>query len=124
VANERETEYSGRLGGLDQERVQTSEEAQQEREAKLAEIEERFQASINSVMQEAQRLETMLSEKDGQAATEDVIFGDRPVVRQDEAITSARREVISALKQIHAVLDPEQRARAASWLAAADGRWV
>src|SRR5687768_17321528 len=73
IANERETEYSSRLGGLDQERLQTTEEAQQERDLKLAEIEERFQASINSVMQEAQRLETMLTERDGQAATEDVI---------------------------------------------------
>jgi len=44
--------------------------------------------------------------------------------RQDEAITTARRELISALKQVHAVLDPEQRARATSWLAAAEGRWV
>jgi hypothetical protein len=44
--------------------------------------------------------------------------------RQDEAISSARRELISAFKQIHAVLEPEQRARAASWLASAESRWV
>lgn len=44
--------------------------------------------------------------------------------RHDDAIGRARREVVSALKQIHAVLDDEQRAKAADWLAADDARWV
>ena len=35
----------------------------------------------------------------------------------------AGEEVVSALKQIHAVLDPEQRALAASWLADAQPGW-
>ena len=43
--------------------------------------------------------------------------------RHDEAVALARREVVSALKQIHAVLDPEQRALAASWLADAQPGW-
>lgn len=43
---------------------------------------------------------------------------------QDEAVARARREVVSSFKQIHAVLDPEQRARATDWLGQADlGRW-
>jgi Spy/CpxP family protein refolding chaperone len=43
----------------------------------------------------------------------------------DEEIARARREMISALKQIHAVLDPEQRERAADLLARGNGpRWV
>ena len=42
----------------------------------------------------------------------------------DESLARARRDVVSALKQIHAVLTPEQRAQAADWLAAGDGRWV
>lgn len=44
--------------------------------------------------------------------------------RHDDAIGRARREVVSALKQIHAVLDDEQRAKAADWLASGDARWV
>lgn len=41
----------------------------------------------------------------------------------DEAIARARRDVVSALKQIHAVLTPEQRAKATEWLAS-DATWV
>ena len=44
--------------------------------------------------------------------------------RQDEAIGRARREIVSALKQIHAVLDPDQRARAADLVGAGEPRWV
>lgn len=44
--------------------------------------------------------------------------------RHDEELTRARREVVSAFKQIHAVLTPEQRERAVEWLGAADPRWV
>ncbi|MEQ1566010.1 MAG: Spy/CpxP family protein refolding chaperone [Myxococcota bacterium] len=45
--------------------------------------------------------------------------------RHDEEMTRARRDVVSALKQIHGVLDPEQRRAASEWLAAADQpRWV
>ncbi len=36
--------------------------------------------------------------------------------RQDDAVARARREVLSSLKQIHAVLRPEQRERAVKWL--------
>ena len=36
---------------------------------------------------------------------------------QDAALTQTRRQVVSALKQIHAVLDDEQRATAVQWLA-------
>lgn len=45
--------------------------------------------------------------------------------QHDEAITRARRDVVSALKQVHAVLTPEQRAQAADWLAQGDAKgWV
>ncbi|MEQ1502098.1 MAG: Spy/CpxP family protein refolding chaperone [Myxococcota bacterium] len=44
--------------------------------------------------------------------------------RQDDELARARRDVVSALKQIHAVLDPEQRAEAADWFGAAEPRWV
>ena len=37
--------------------------------------------------------------------------------RHDEELARTRRQVVSALKQIHAVLDDEQRARAAEWIA-------
>jgi uncharacterized membrane protein len=43
---------------------------------------------------------------------------------QDEALSDARRQVVSAVKQIHAVLDPEQREAAADWLGSTDARWV
>ncbi len=36
--------------------------------------------------------------------------------RHDEELVSSRRGIVSALKQIHAVLDEEQRNRAADWL--------
>lgn len=44
--------------------------------------------------------------------------------RHDDAIAAARRQVVSALKQIHAVLSPAQRSRAADWAGSAGGRWV
>ena len=45
--------------------------------------------------------------------------------QHDEAITRARRDVVSALKQVHAVLTKEQRAQAADWLAEGDAQgWV
>ena len=47
--------------------------------------------------------------------------------RQDDAVARARREVLSSLKQIHAVLRPDQRERAVKWLgslgpSASDGK--
>lgn len=44
--------------------------------------------------------------------------------KQDDAVARARREVVSAMKQIHAVLEPEQRARAAEWLASGKPTWA
>lgn len=45
--------------------------------------------------------------------------------RHDDELARARREVVSAFKQIHAVLTPEQRAIAADWLGAGPTpRWV
>lgn len=45
--------------------------------------------------------------------------------RHDEELATTRREAVSALKQIHAVLDPEQRATAAEWLGAVEPpRWA
>lgn len=44
--------------------------------------------------------------------------------RQDDAVGRARREVVSAMKQVHAVLDEDQRKRAADLLTAASGRWA
>jgi len=35
----------------------------------------------------------------------------------DEALARARRELVSAVKQVHAVLDGDQRKKAADWLA-------
>lgn len=43
--------------------------------------------------------------------------------QHDEALARARRDVVSALKQIHAVLTPEQRVEAAEWLASGDAPW-
>jgi uncharacterized membrane protein len=43
--------------------------------------------------------------------------------RQDDAVARARREVVSAMKQVHAVLDADQRKRASDWLAAGEGGW-
>jgi Spy/CpxP family protein refolding chaperone len=43
--------------------------------------------------------------------------------RHDDALKRARREGASALKQVHAVLDPDQRAQAADWLANARPAW-
>lgn len=43
--------------------------------------------------------------------------------QQDEELQRFRREAVSALKQIHAVLDPDQRRVAASWLQR-EGRWA
>ncbi len=43
--------------------------------------------------------------------------------RWDETLTRTRREALSAVKQIHAVLDDEQRAQAADWLAAGGPSW-
>jgi len=40
----------------------------------------------------------------------------------DSDLARSRREVVSALKQVHAVLTPEQRTRAADWLR--EGRWM
>lgn len=44
--------------------------------------------------------------------------------RQDDAIAKARREILSAFKQIHAVLRPDQRTRAADWASKNPPRWV
>lgn len=44
--------------------------------------------------------------------------------RQDDAVGRARREVVSALKQVHAVLEPDQRERAADLLAKGGLRWA
>jgi Spy/CpxP family protein refolding chaperone len=44
--------------------------------------------------------------------------------RQDENIARARRDAVSALRQIHAVLDPEQRETAVTWLGARELRYV
>ena len=44
--------------------------------------------------------------------------------RQDADLKEARRQAISALKQIHAVLDPDQRAKAVDWVTSTDARWV
>jgi uncharacterized membrane protein len=43
--------------------------------------------------------------------------------RQDDALARARREVVSAMKQVHAVLDADQRKAAAEWLASSEGGW-
>ncbi len=37
--------------------------------------------------------------------------------RHDDALSRARRDVVSTFKQVHAVLDEKQRARAADWMA-------
>ncbi len=42
--------------------------------------------------------------------------------RHDDAVGRARRQIVSALKQIHAVLDAEQREQAANALAS-DAKW-
>jgi uncharacterized membrane protein len=44
--------------------------------------------------------------------------------QQDEAIARVRRELLSAIKQVHAVLSPAQRERLASWLGAGRVGWV
>ncbi len=45
--------------------------------------------------------------------------------RHDDAVSRARRDVVSSLKQVHAVLDADQRAKAADWMAATEkGGWI
>lgn len=44
--------------------------------------------------------------------------------KHDDAVGRARREVVSAFKQVHAVLDPEQRARAADAIANQQSGWM
>ncbi len=44
--------------------------------------------------------------------------------QQEEALRTLRRELLSAMKQIHAVLDPEQRARAAAFLGRTAPGWM
>lgn len=41
--------------------------------------------------------------------------------RHDDAMARARREVTSAVKQMHAVLTPDQRKQAAGWVASGEG---
>jgi uncharacterized membrane protein len=70
--------------------------------------------------------------KDTRASIADAFRGDTvddaalavAFARHDDAVGKARRDVVSAFKQIHAVLDEEQRAKATDWLASGDGRWV
>ncbi len=42
----------------------------------------------------------------------------------DDSLKRARRDVVSALKQVHAVLDPEQRERAVQWLGTGSLGWA
>lgn len=44
--------------------------------------------------------------------------------RHDDAFARARREVVSTLKQVHAVLDADQRKQAADLLAAGKEKWL
>ena len=45
--------------------------------------------------------------------------------RHDEEMAKTRRDAVSALKQIHGVLDADQRKAATEWLGAVEpGRWV
>ena len=43
--------------------------------------------------------------------------------RHDDALGRTRRQVVSAARQIHAVLDADQRQQVADWLAKGEGRW-
>lgn len=58
----------------------------------------------------------------GEAVDEAALAGI--FARHDEALGRARREVLSAFKQIHAVLTPEQRSVAADWVGSTETRWV
>lgn len=44
--------------------------------------------------------------------------------RQDDALGRARRQTVSSFKQIHAVLTPKQREKAADWLGAVETKWM
>ena len=46
--------------------------------------------------------------------------------RHDDAVARARREVVSAIRQVHAVLDADQRGKVADFVAAgkAEGGWL
>lgn len=48
---------------------------------------------------------------------------DAAFARQDEALARARRQLVSAAKQVHAVLEPEQRATAADLVAHGRPGW-
>lgn len=48
---------------------------------------------------------------------------DAVFARQDEAMARARRQVLSAMKQVHAVLDAEQRQQAADDVASLTPGW-
>lgn len=43
---------------------------------------------------------------------------------QDEALQTFRRSAVSVLKQIHAVLEPDQREAATHWFQQVGGRWM
>lgn len=45
--------------------------------------------------------------------------------RHDDALSRARRDLVSSFKQVHAVLDADQRAKAADWMGSAEkGGWI
>lgn len=70
--------------------------------------------------------------KDGRADLAAAFAGDEVdqsaldalFARQDDELGRTRREVVSALKQIHAVLDDDQRQRATEWLGHGSIGWA
>jgi DNA repair ATPase RecN len=72
---------------------------------------------VESVQDSRQELAEALRDEALDDARLEVVFD-----RLDEDLKRTRRDVVSAVKQVHAVLDDEQREQAATWLAGA--RWA
>ena len=82
--------------------------------------------ALKDLADSAKELKAVL--KDSREDVADAFRGDKVddaslaavFARHDEEIVSARRGIVSSLKQIHAVLDDDQRERAADWLGSAE----
>ncbi len=97
-------------------------------------IDEEQEPLVDNALADVRKTLKELSDelKDGRAAVAGAFAGEAvddaalaaTFARQDDALARARREVVSAMKQVHGVLDEDQRKRAADWLASGDGKWA
>ncbi len=95
---------------LDEDQADLSEHAMADARRSVREL-------FGSVKDSRAELAGLLREETLDDGRLEVVF-DR--IRED--LERARREVVSAVKQVHSTLDEDQRERAAGWLAGS--RWV